>query len=508
MAASALYFAEATKARVLLETMTASARQTNKVALPPEIRLEEDRLHAQLATLQEQWGEAYQRGAAAFKALLERKQQLTQALHALIARLRQDHPRYAALHYPQPIPPEALPLQDHEVLLEYAMGEAATYLFRIKKGGVDKVWRIPVGKAELERQVQTFLLPLQQAGGSGMTAFSPRQGHSLYGLLLAEALQEVTPGTSIIIVPDGILGVLPFETLVLTPGQGVKDTRFVGETWQLSYTQSATVLAFLRTLPASVAPQRFFALGNPIYDPQDPRYIAYRQGLPLPVLPAEALSVYGFRGRAIQRAGGKTTRGDDSEESLSYAPLPETESEVKTIAQLFGTSLRPPDILLQVMANETQLRQTPLARYRHLHFATHADLPGKLQGVNEPFLLLGQVENTLQDDGLLTLSKVLDLRLDAEMVVLSACVTGRGEAVEGEGVVNFVRAFHQAGARSVVVSLWEVASEVAEDFMARFYKHLQAGKPKAEALSMARKEIKALHPNPFFWAAFILHGEG
>ena len=176
--------------------------------------------------------------------------------------------------------------------------------------------------------------------------------------------------------------------------------------------------------------------------------------------------------------------------------------------QLFGTSLRPPDILLQVMANETQLRQTPLARYRYLHFATHADLPGKLQGVNEPFLLLGQVENTLQDDGLLTLSKVLDLRLDAEMVVLSACVTGRGEAMEGEGVVNFVRAFHQAGARSVVVSLWEVASEVAEDFMARFYKHLQAGKPKAEALSMARKEIKALHPNPFFWAAFILHGEG
>ena len=94
------------------------------------------------------------------------------------------------------------------------------------------------------------------------------------------------------------------------------------------------------------------------------------------------------------------------------------------------------------------------------------------------------------------------------MVVLSACVTGRGEATEGEGVVNFARAFHQAGARSVVVSLWEVASEAAEDFMRRFYGHLQAGKPKAEALALARKEIKALYPNPFFWAAFILHGEG
>jgi CHAT domain-containing protein len=75
-------------------------------------------------------------------------------------------------------------------------------------------------------------------------------------------------------------------------------------------------------------------------------------------------------------------------------------------------------------------------------------------------------------------------------------------------VVNFARAFHQAGARSVVVSLWEVASEAAEDFMKRFYGHLHVGKPKAEALSLARKEMRGLYPNPFFWAAFILHGEG
>ena len=508
MAAYALYFAEATKARVLLETMATAARQTAKVALPPGLRAEEENLHAQLAALQDQWAEAYKHGEAAVNALLEHKQRLTQDLHALIARLRQEYPRYAALHYPQPIPPEALPLKDQEVLLEYALGEEATYLFRVRKGGVDKVWRLPVGRADLERQARAFLSPLQESGGSGMAAFSPRQGHSLYGLLLAEALQDVTPGTPIIIVPDGILGLLPFETLVLTPGRDVKDTRFVGDMWQLSYAQSATVLAFLRTLAPSAAPQTLFALGNPIYDPQDPRYAAYKQGLPPPVLPAQALSAYGYRGRAIQRGGEKTTRGDDGEATLSYPPLPETESEVKAIAQFFSTSLRPPDILLNVVANETQLRQAPLTRYRYLHFATHADLPGRLQGINEPFLILGQVENTEEDDGLLSLSEVLDLRLDAEMVVLSACVTGRGEATEGEGVVNFARAFHQAGARSVVVSLWEVASEAAEDFMRRFYGHLKAGKPKAEALSLARKEIKALYPNPFFWAAFILHGEG
>ncbi len=280
MAAYALYFAEATKARVLLETMAASARQTAKVALPPALRAEEESLHAQLAALQDQWAEAYKRGEAAVNALLERKQRLTQDLRALIARLRQEHPKYAALHYPQPIPPEALPLKDQEVLLEYAVGEEATYLFRVKKGGVDKVWRIPVGRAELERQVQAFLLPLQQGGGVGMAAFSARQGQSLYGLLLAEALQEMTPGTPLIIVPDGILGLLPFETLVITPGRDLKDTRFVGDVWQFSYAQSATVLAFIRILAPSAAPQKLFALGNPIYDSQDPRYAAYKQGLP------------------------------------------------------------------------------------------------------------------------------------------------------------------------------------------------------------------------------------
>jgi len=511
MAAYALYFAEAAKARVLLETMATSARQTERLVLPPEVRTEEANLQTQLLAIRDQWAEAYQRGEAALKALLEKKQKLLNDRNALIARLRRDHPRYAAIHYPQPVPPEALPLKDNEVLLEYAIGEEATYLFRVNKGRVDKAWRIPVGKAELERQVQAFLLPLQESWGSGMGAFSPPLGHSLYRLLLAEALQEVTPGTQLLIVPDGILGLLPFETLVLTPGKDVKDTRFVGETWQLRYYQSAAVFAFLRTLTPSAAARPFFALGNPVYDPQDPRYTAYKQGLPIPALQAQDLTAYAYRGRAAERVRGvrgQATRGDHSQEILSYPPLPETESEVKTIAQLFGTLPQPPDVLLHVRANETQLRQIPLSRYRYLHFATHADLPGKLQGINEPFLILGQVENAAKDDGLLTLSKVLNLRLDAEMVVLSACVTGRGTATEGEGVANFARAFHQAGARSVVVSLWEVASEATEEYMARFYRHLQAGKPKAEALSLARKEIKARYPNPFFWAPFILHGEG
>lgn len=513
MAAYAFYFAEAAKARVLLETMAESARKLEGVNLPPEIRLEEANLREQLFALDDQWARAYQRGEAALKTLQEKKQKLIRDRHDLIVRLRRDYPRYAALYYPQPVPPEALPLKAHEVLLEYALGEDATYLFRVRKGHVDKVWRLPVSKAELERQVTTLLQPLQQPGGKGMSAFAPLLGHNLYRLLLAEALQDLPPGTQLMIVPDGILGLLPFETLVITPGKDIPDTRFVGETWQLHYYQSATVFAFLRMLAPSVAPKPFFALGHPIYDPQDPRYVAYLQGKPLPSIPAQALNSYAYRGFATQRTSEPATRGSRSAELLNYPPLPDTESEVKTIASLFGTPPEPPDVLLHLAANETRLLQTPLSRYRYLHFATHADLSDALQGIKEPFLLLGQVENDIklgEDKGLLTLTKVRRLRerLDADMVVLSACVTGHGLLREGEGVVNFVHAFHHAGARSVVVSLWEVSSNVAAEYMERFYQHLRAGKSKAEALFLARKEIKVRRPNPFHWAPFILHGEG
>ena len=166
-----------------------------------------------------------------------------------------------------------------------------------------------------------------------------------------------------------------------------------------------------------------------------------------------------------------------------YPALPETEDEVLAIARLFAVEPSPPDVLLDLKANETSLRQSPLQDYRYLHFATHADLPGRVQGIREPFLLLGQVGNKGRDNGFLTLSKVLGLKLRADMVVLSACLTGRGKVMEGEGVVNFSRAFQHAGAQSVLVSLWEVASLEAVEFMTRFYGHLKEGKPRKEALT-------------------------
>jgi tetratricopeptide (TPR) repeat protein/CHAT domain-containing protein len=504
MASSAFYFMESTKARVLLESMAESEKQKRKIELPKKFREKEQNLLNQLSAVESQWEVEYKKGKEAFTALLERKKKLTAELNSLIKEIRETFPKYAALYYPKPIPPEELPLRDNEALIEYAIGDDAIYVFVVKKGGVKKLIKIPVGREALEEKVKSFMEPLNT---NQYQDFSIDKAKELYDILLSKVLKEVKEDEKIIIIPDGILGLLPFEALVLKAGTNVIDSLYVGDKYSLNYYQSATVMAFQRRFKGKKAEKAVFALGNPVYSERDTRYIAFRRGKSQPDLPDKNISQYAFRSLATRREWGKTNKGDIKGKEIVYTPLPETEIEVKAIANLFGIQPLPPDVLISVLANETEFRKVGLDKYRYIHFATHADLPGRVQGIQEPFLLLGQVENQGKDDGFLTMSEVLGLKLNADLVVLSACVTGVGKQMEGEGVVNFARAFQYAGAESVVVSLWEVASKEAVEFMTIFYGYLKAGKSRSESLGLARKEIKSKYPNPFYWAVFILHGE-
>ena len=504
---SAFYFSESIKARVLLEAMAESARQSQKVEIPKELREKEQSLLNQVSAIEDNWEDAYKKGETTLNNLNERKERLSSELNSLITELRQKYPRYTAVYYPKPIPPEELPLKDDEVLIEYALGDDAGYIFKVSKGKVEKVIKISKGSEELEGMVNEFMVPLLSPQGISREKFSPSTGQKLYNLLLADALKDVSPDKNIIIVPDGILGVLPFEALVIKAGKDYKDSIYVGDKYKITYSQSATVLALNRILKPTQTIKPIFALGNPIYNKDDARYTAYKQNKPVPTLLAQNEQQISYRALATRREWGKTTKDDKEGEELQFLPLPETETEVETIAKLFNVKSAPPDVLLNINANETELRKVQLKNYRYIHFATHADLPGNVQGIKEPFLLLGQVENKEKDDGFLTLTEVLDLNLDADLVVLSACLTGRGKVMEGEGVVNFARAFQHAGARSVMVSLWEVASDATVEYMKSFYQNLKTGKSKAEALRLARAEIKKKYSNPFYWAPFILHGE-
>jgi CHAT domain-containing protein len=515
-ASAAFFFAEGTKGRVLLEAIAEAARPQLRTSIPGNLSIREKNLVNQLIAVENYWSRYFKHPKGSFdsdeileetriakKNLDDRRMEVTTELEELIKTLRKAYPLYAALYYPQPLMARELSLQENEVLLEYALGDKACYVFVVRKGEVPVLHHIPLGQEALESKINNFMKPLLHEGVGG---FSSEKGKELYDLLLANPLATVKAGEKIIIVPEGVLGLLPFEALVMERGTGELKQVFLGDFYLLTYYQSATVMTLQRRMKEEKTSRPLFALGDPIYNENDPRYQAYKHGKPVPRI--TVLAENGYRALATNWKWGKIIRDDPKGITLDYNPLPETAEEIREIAKIWAVQPELPNVLLEAEANETQLRQAPLQEYRYLHFATHADLPGKVQGKNEPFILLGQVENKGKDDGFLTLSEVLDLKLRAEMVVLSACLTGHGKVMAGEGVMNFARAFQYAGARSVVVSLWPVKSRVAVEFMKIFYGHLKAGKGRATALFLTRQEIKKEYPDPFLWAVFVLHGEG
>jgi CHAT domain-containing protein len=304
---------------------------------------------------------------------------------------------------------------------------------------------------------------------------------------------------------------LPFEALVMAAGTDPGNSIFVGDQRTLLYYPSAAVLAQQRGRAEPPTTQPLLALGNPLYTTEKEGFQTNKKkktDKPMtPAVPEKIETTSGYQALATNLAWGPTTRGKAENQGLLYPPLPETESEVKEIAQIFEVKSEPPDVLLGLSANETQFRQAPLSQYRYLHFAVYADFTDKVQGQLEPFLLLGQVDNKSPDDGFLTLKEVMGLDLGAQMVVLAHGRLGPGQVMEGEGVVGLTQAFLNAGARSVLVNLWASKPAVAQDFLLKFYQSLKDGKSRFEALRSARFEIRKQYPDPFFWAGYVLYGE-
>jgi CHAT domain-containing protein len=147
-----------------------------------------------------------------------------------------------------------------------------------------------------------------------------------------------------------------------------------------------------------------------------------------------------------------------------------------------------------------------LGDYDRIVFATHGYFGTELAGINEPVLVFTLVPPGI--DGYLRMTEVMGLKMNADIAALTACQTGLGRALSGEGTMGMGRAFQYAGARSVLMSLWSVAEKSSVHLVGFFFRHRKEGKSKLDALKLARDEIrKAGYDHPFFWAAFILVGE-
>ena len=180
--------------------------------------------------------------------------------------------------------------------------------------------------------------------------------------------------------------------------------------------------------------------------------------------------------------------------------LPESRYEVETIA---ADLPKPSTVLLGARATETNFKQLPLNQYNVIHLALHGyvdpEYPDRSALVFAP-------EQPHTDDGLLQVREIRDLRFNASLVTLSACDTGVGPVGE-EGAANIVNAFIEAGAQSVVSTLWELEDHATAHLMTDFYADLSHREEKAEALRQAQLEMLNSGAPPYYWAGFVLDGE-
>ena len=188
---------------------------------------------------------------------------------------------------------------------------------------------------------------------------------------------------------------------------------------------------------------------------------------------------------------------------LNLNPLPFARREIMNAAKYFPEGLR--EIYLGEQAREEVVKKAGSRSYQIVHFACHGFIDD-LRPIRSA-LILSQGNGT-DEDGFLQVRELYNLRLSANLVILSACQTGRGTLEKGEGLLGLPRIFFHTGAASVISSLWAVNDQSTAFFMKKLYEKLARGYPKAEALALTKREmIPSRFGHPYFWAAFVLNGE-
>jgi tetratricopeptide (TPR) repeat protein len=497
---------EFTKARVFAEALSRSS-DSPASDIPSDLLRSDRELNDQRASLKKSLQVAYENESQEDIAeLVPRVRGIEEALQAHIRMLRTQYPMFANTKYPQPIDLEQSALRDGEWLLTYDLTDAGLLVFLTRGKELKKALFKPVLRNNVGALLNKFREPLDIKSGERLTrerlaAFDFESGKKLSDLLLGGVLDHLPPAAAVTIVPDDSLGLLPFELLVLN-GHGtvrtdgkipcVVDCEFFGDRNPISYYQSVTALTLARTCGKPTARGgKLLVVADPVLLMTDSR-----------------LRHQDIRSKKTDH--GLTTlytnllgAGAGSELSRRAAL---TGDLAKNLKRLYGPDA---EVFTGLDASKAKFLGEigpKLTDYRNVLLATHGYFGKDLPGPIEPVLLFTLVPPGT--DGYLRMSEVLGLRMNAEMVALTACHTGVGNRVSGEGILGMGRAFQYAGARAVLMSLWAVSEKTSVMLVESFFRNLKGGKGKLEALTLARSEIrKAGFDHPFYWGPFILVGE-
>lgn len=435
-------------------------------------------------------------------------------------------PEYAELVEPKPASVERTQrlLRPDEVLVSWYFAENVGYVWAISKQGPPQFSQLAIGRQQMAKQVAQLRKALDPGVSTidEIPPFDVMLAHKLYQELLAPVEASFKGKKVMLVVPHAELGQLPLSLLVtqasVQPSKGgavafsgYKSIPWLTKEIAIAQIPSVTALTALRSLPDGNPNRKsFVGFGDPYFSSEQEKS-AQKQ------MKSTQLAT---RGIPLKLRSAPKTAGVSSAELALLPRLPDTSLEIEEIGKVVGAE--PGDIFLHKQASVKQVTSMDLSDRKVVMFSTHGLVPGELNGLTQPALALSSPDVTGdKDDGLLTMDKVIALKLDADWVVLSACNTAAGEGSGSEAVSGLGRAFFFAGAKALLVSNWPVDSVASRQLMTDLFKRQQQtqGITKSEALRQSMlnqvdqggmKEggtMKYSYAHPLFWAPFIVVGD-
>ncbi len=472
------YAVERAKARAFLETLSDTGGGLRS-QWGPSLEREERDISGRIAAVVQEMarGDLPQGRRADLQKTLKN---LEDEYINFISRIRSKEPGLAGVAFPLPIRVKEVQeslLDEKTAILEYFLGEENSLLFLVTQKKLD-VFHLPP-RREIEHSIDGYVKLLSGPPKEEWSGFLAAR--RLSRDLLLPALNILPPSVErIIFIPDGPLWHLPFDTLAFSPTDSPAGEDFLISRYPISYAPSCSSLLLLRDRKKKDRQaHNLLAFGNPVPPPET--------------------SPGGKRKISI----ANILRETYETQGIDFSTLPQSDREIREISRFFSRDGR--TIFLHKEASEAMIKRLPLEDYPVVHFACHAFIDEKV-----PYrsALILSSDGISLEDGFLQVREIANLRLAAELVVLSACETGQGRLEQGEGVLGLSRIFFYSGARSVVSTLWKIGDKATAMFMRQFYFHLSQGLDKAQAMRLAKlRLLKSEYSHPFYWAPFELHGE-
>ncbi|MCH9649682.1 MAG: CHAT domain-containing protein [Deltaproteobacteria bacterium] len=504
----AFHVLERSRSRTFLELL-AEREFDFSDQLPPEIEESRSKLAMEFDRAMERLRDpSLNEDKESFDSTREKLKELRRRAQEIEVEIRRTNPGIADLQYPTPLDFTATQgtLDPGTALLAFSLGKTESHVFFIDAKKGLRVQSLEVGEEEVRLRVEEFRKAVSTARtveGFGFKRF--RWASSvLFETLLGPVHEWLSEAERLLILPDGALYTLPFAALVREfsePQGGTSEWQYLVEWKPLHQISSATVFSQLKKMRERVSLGKeengwpfIAAFGDPSFGSETGNE-------------AEGREISDFRVRNANHRG-----------FFDWSPLPHTRHEVIRIGEIF------PNVQTFLGEDATEERVKSLGPLPHIiHFATHAFVDDTMPMASALVFSLPEGFPKDRENGLLQMWEIFEqVRLDADLVVLSACETGLGEIRGGEGLIGLTRAFQYAGARSVLASLWRVEDQATAELMIRFYSHLRLGRSKDDALRAAQMDflqglikvedeegavIERDYSAPYYWAAFQLYGD-